>query len=405
MKRSGISPSGVMNIPEPCVESVRWFPYRIPFRTSFTTAHGTLTERRGALVEIVSNNNLSGIGEIAPLPEFAGDDLSTALTALSAFYLKLCGMPLSSALDLLYMTASDLPATTVYGLESALLDLLGKFRECRVGELYNGSLPGDRSEYIGTGMVNPVCPVIRERVDVNVVVGAMEVERAVMQAREAVRAGYRCIKLKVGSRRVEDEIARIAAVRAAIGSAIDLRLDANEAWTFAEASAILNRCAAYHIQYVEQPLPAGNLAEMRALRYNVPVPIAVDEAVYDLASVRRVFACDAADVLILKPQLAGGLRAGRQMISEATLHKVQCVITSTIETGIGIVGALHLAAASPEVTLACGLATSHLLVDDLLIDPLIPDHGSLVVPIGFGLGVRLDRDALAHYRTDRKDGI
>jgi len=72
---------------------------------------------------------------------------------------------------------------------------------------------------------------------------------------------------------------------------------------------------------------------------------------------------------------------------------------------VGIVGALHLAAASPEVTLECGLATLHLLADDLLIDHLAPDHGLLAVPTGFGLGVRLDRDALAHYRTDRKDCV
>ena len=94
-----------------------------------------------------------------------------------------------------------------------------------------------------------------------------------------------------------------------------------------------------------------------------------------------------------------------RLFSEATQHGVQCVITSTLEAGIGLAGALHLAAASPEVTLECGLATLHMLADDLLIDDLPLDHGFLVVPEGPGLGIRLDRNALAHYTNTRKDSV
>lgn len=372
-----------------CIKTIRWFSYKIPFRSSFTTAHGVLTAREGAIVEVVTENNLSGIGEIAPLPEFAGDDLSTALAPLPALSSQLCGRDLSTAIDFLYTRAPELPATTLCGLESALLDVLGK---CMGWGMYE----------ILAGTINRA-PT--ERVPVNIVIGALSTENAVISAREAICAGYSCIKLKVGGNHPEAEIARIAAVRNAIGPDIHLRLDANEAWTFAEAMTILSRCAPYNIQYVEQPLLARDLDEMRALRYNVPVPIAADEAVYDLESARRVFAHEAAQVLILKPQLAGGLRAGRQILSEAAQHGVQCVITSMIEAGVGIAGALHLAAASPEVTLECGLATLHLLADDLLIDDLTLDHGFLSVPTGSGLGVQLDRNSLARYISDRKDAL
>src|SRR5207249_805711 len=103
------------------------------------------------------------------------------------------------------------------------------------------------------------------------------------------------------------------------------------------------------IQYVEQPLKANDLTGMHNLRQAVPIPIAADEAVYDLISARRVLAAQAADVLILKPQLVGGLHVSRQIIQEAREHGVHCVITSAIETGIGIAASLHLIAASPEV--------------------------------------------------------
>jgi len=377
------------------IKHMRWSPYRIPFRTNFTTAHGILNARQGAIVEIVTNDDLTGVGEIAPMPEFAGDDLLTALAPLPLLSSQLLGWELLDAINFLYTEATELPATTLCGLEGALLDVIGKAMGCGVM---------DAMGHVGAmghaGAINRAPTVA-----VNVVIGALSIENTVARAREAMQAGYSCIKLKVGGERQEVEIERIAAVRTAIGSDMHLRLDANEGWTFAESISILSQCAPYAIQYVEQPLPAGDLDGMHTLRYNVPVPIAADEAIYDLESARRVLAHDAAAVLIIKPQLAGGLHVGRQIISEATQHGVQCVITSTIETGVGIAGALHLAAASPEITLECGLATLHLLADDLLIDDLTLDHGFLTVPDGPGLSIRLDRDTLAYYTDTRKDSI
>ena len=138
---------------------------------------------------------------------------------------------------------------------------------------------------------------------------------------------------------------------------------------------------------------AYDLIGMYQLRQVVPVPIAADEALYNLASARRILTWEAADVLIIKPQLTGGLRAARQIIQEATTRAVQCVITSVLETGIGLAAALHLAAATHDITLACGLATLPLLANDLLLDDIVMQQGSLTVPTGPGLGIQLDRDA------------
>ena len=238
----------------------------------------------------------------------------------------------------------------------------------------------------------------RAAVAVNAVVGARTVEAAVAAAQDASRKGFRCVKLKVGwGVSVREEIERVAAVREAIGPAMHLRLDANEAWNLEEASAILAQCVPYDIQYVEQPLQARDLAGMRALRRAVPIPIAVDEALYSLESANRVLDSEAADILVIKPQLAGGLRAAQQIMQRAAQRGVRSVITSAIEAGIGLAAALHLAAASPAVTLECGLATLPLLSDDLLIDDLPVRDGFLAVPKGAGLGVALDEEALDRY--------
>jgi L-alanine-DL-glutamate epimerase-like enolase superfamily enzyme len=129
----------------------------------------------------------------------------------------------------------------------------------------------------------------------------------------------------------------------------------------------------------------------------VAIPLAADEAITDLASAQQVLTEQAADVLIIKPQLAGGLRMGRQIIQAATQHNVQCVVTSSIDAGIGIASALHLVAASPEITLECGLSTLDKLEDDLIIERLQPKDGLLALPNTPGLGVHLDHTALARY--------
>ena len=412
------------------IVDIRWHPYRIPFAHSFATAHGTITAREGAIVEVTTDQGITGIGEIAPLPEFAGSSLAeickplpaiaaylrgkTALEALASEPLvgagedgwrggDPCGCPgwgtsslyhgsvdegkrltRASAIPPLHSSAPLAPTHgALCGLEIALLDALCIAKGYSIGTL-----------------LAPVNSTPRCRIPVNVAIGVEGTRAAVEAAREAQNTGFGCVKLKVGmGENLQEEIERIAAVREAIGPEMHLRLDANEAWSLEEARVILSHCVPYAIQYVEQPLKAYDLSGMRTLRQTIPIPIAADEAVHSLESARLVMEHAAADILVIKPQLAGGLRIGQQIIAEATQRGIQCVITSTIETGIGLTAVLHLAAASPGVTLECGLATLSLLADDLLVEELPLRHGFIEVPAGPGLGVELDRKTLERWTT------
>lgn len=373
---------------------VTWSHYRIPLRNGFSTAHGMLNVREGAIVEVLTAGGITGIGEVAPMPEFGGGNLRHALASLPVLRTLLQGMHLSEALTLLY-NARDVPNSAACGVEIALLDAQAQAEQHSLASL----LATNHSHASGPA---------RSRVPVNAVIGAASTETDCRHAQEAIEAGSGCIKLKVANNTnsgdgVRNDIERITALRNTIGAAIHLRLDANEGWTFAQACTILQACQQSDLQYVEQPLKATDLAGMHTLRNIVTTPIAADEAVYNLASARRILAAEAADILIIKPQLAGGLHVSQQIIHEAAEQHVQCVITSTIEAGIGLVAALHLAAASPEITMECGLATLSLLEDDLLLDNLIIDNGFLAVPTSPGLGVHLDREALARYAVRDDD--
>lgn len=364
------------------ITHIQWYPYRIPFRRHFTNAHGKMAVREGAIVEVFVEGHLSGSGEIAPLPDFGGETLNEALSALGAITSNLVGQGITEALHYLHIRqeAGELPSSTTCGLEIALLDVLGKQQGCSMSTL-----------------LAPTAHKVRPVVPVNAVIGgAQSIAATVQQACDAVATGFRCLKLKMGSG-LYDEVERVSAVRNAIGPEIHLRLDANAAWDFEQARTILTTCEPFAIQYVEQPLRAYDLTGMYKLRQAISIPIAADEAIYHLESARRVLAWEAADILIVKPQLAGGLYAGQRIIDEAVKYHVPCVVTSTIETGIGLLGALHLAATLPQVTLACGLATLHLLEDDFVLEELSLQDGTLALPQGPGLGVELDRDTLAKY--------
>jgi L-Ala-D/L-Glu epimerase len=360
---------------------VRWRSYRLPFLHSFSTAHSVMTAREGIIVQVTTSQGISGFGEVAPLPAFAGESLAHACALLPPLAAQLRHKTLHEALDFVYSQKQTKAASTLCGLEIALLDALGKAEGCAVSTL-----------------LSPSGTVPRTAVPVNAVIGVRSTAPAVAAARDAKKNGFRCVKLKVGlGLSAHEEIERVASVRDAIGPAMHLRLDANEAWHLEEAIAILSQCVPYDIQYIEQPLKAGDLAGMRALRRAIPIPLAADEAVHSLDSARLILDSEAADILVIKPQLAGGLRLSQQMIQLATERDVQSVITSSIEAGIGLSAELHLAAASPAVTLECGLATLDLLIDDLLIDELPIRAGLLPVPPGPGLGVELDRQALDRY--------
>jgi o-succinylbenzoate synthase len=360
------------------IQAIHCYPYRIPFRHSMTTAHGPITVREGAILEVVTEHDRHGFGEIAPLPAFRGEGLALALQSLPEIIEGLQGCSIHTALGRLEVEGKML-ASVQSGLELALLDVLG---QC-MGQSIAGLLQMDRQK-------------IKAHVQINAVVGSNSIFEAVAQARRVGEKGFACIKLKmVGDER--EQVERVAAVREAIGPERQLRIDANEGWSFEQARNILKRCERYDIQYVEQPLLATDLEGACRLQKETIIPLAADEAIESLESARNVLAKQAARILILKPQLLGGLRNTQRIISEAAKKNIACVITSSIETGIGVVGALHLAAASPTIELACGLGTMGLLEHDLLMDNLSIQRGQLTVPDQPGLGVSLNRMALEQH--------
>lgn len=349
---------------------MQWTPYAIPFRRALVTSHGRWDARDGIIVEIETDAGLRGLGDVAPLPEFGTAGVDACLRALEQIAPRLVGSEIGDAacaFDAAFPDASLAPLRCA--IESACLDVDA-----------------------GTTVASMLADAPAVAVAVNAIVADAR------EAAAAVAAGYRCIKLKVGTATPAEDIARVAAVRGAVGPAVALRLDANGAWSEHEAIAVLDGVAPNGIEFVEQPVAAGDLEALRRIRQSTRMPLAADEAITSVKAARRILDAGAADVLIVKPAVIGGPRRAMEIVEMARAGGVECVVTSAMESGIGVAAALHVAAASRPLH-ACGLATLELLADDLVSGRLRVVDGMMAVPLRTGLGIALQPLALDRYRA------
>jgi o-succinylbenzoate synthase len=216
---------------------------------------------------------------------------------------------------------------------------------------------------------------VRDMVPVNVTVPAVGPEQA---HAIVTRGGCRTAKVKVAEpgQTLADDQARLEAVRDALGPGGRVRIDANGGWDVhtAVASITLLDRAAGGLEYVEQPCPS--VEDLAVVRRRVGVPIAADESIRRAADPYRVRDLEAADIAVLKVQPLGGVRACLRIAEDIGLP---VVVSSALETSVGIAAGVALAAALPELPYACGLATVQLLERDVVTDPLLPVDGMLPV--------------------------
>lgn len=359
--------------------SISITPFSLSLARPLETARGTIAAREGFLI-VVEEDGTKGIGEATPLAGWT-ESLADCERALR----RSVEARREAALD--SIDASETPAAR-HGLEMALAD--HRAREAGV-PLYR-YLGGDREG---------------KRVPVNATIGDGSPEETARAALAALDDGFRALKVKVGARAIEADTARLRAVRTRVASArneaaIEIRADANGAWSRSEAREAL---AAFEqvgeegnetggITYVEQPLSATDLAGHAALRGESEIGIALDESLAEY-SIERILDAGAADVVICKPMALGGLDRVREIALRAREAGVSPVVTTTIDGAVARAGATHLAASLAPID-ACGLATASLLDEDVVgSDPAPVTDGYASVPRGPGaLGADLRTEAI-----------
>lgn len=325
----------------------------------FAAAYGTLREREVLIVTLTGADGVAGYGEAAPLEPYDGVPLERALAALERYAPVLEDERGRNGAQLVdaCRAVDDLPQAFA-AIDIALWDRAGR----RLGR--------------------PVADLLSDApapsVPVNATVSAPDRAGAVEQAARAAHDGFGCLKVKVG---IGDDAARLAAIRAAVGPRVALRLDANGAWSVGQAIAAIESLAAVGLELVEEP--THGLHAIRHVRERVTARVAIDES----AAEPGALASGVADAVCLKVSRCGGI-AG--LLAAATLVRAcgaEPYVASTLDGPLGVAAAVHAAAAlaSRGPVPHCGLAT--LALFEGLDDPLPVLAGEIVVPEGAGLGV------------------
>ena len=215
---------------------------------------------------------------------------------------------------------------------------------------------------------------VRSTVPVNAIIPAVDPESASTMTR---MSGCATAKVKVGetNQSIDEDTARVAAVRDALGPQGRLRIDANGAWSTEEAIHALKALEEFDLEYVEQP--CGSLVECAAVRRVVDIAIAIDEGVRKAPDPHHVVGLrEAADVLVLKAAPLGGIRPA---LAVADTYGLPCVVSSAIDTSVGLSAGLALAAAMPDLPFACGLGSGQLVIADVTSQRVMPELGELAV--------------------------
>jgi o-succinylbenzoate synthase len=328
--------------------------------TPLATSYGPVHARELLLLTLTDDEGRVGRGEAAPLPAYDGVSPAHVERALQAYrgVLEDPSPPSGPRLLEACRQLDDLPQALA-AVDMALWDLAGQRENQSIAALLS-----DRPA---------------AHVTVNATLGGGDRTSSAFAAEEAVSQGFRCLKLKVG---VGDDAGRVAAVRAAAGPHVALRLDANGAWGVEQAVRTIEVLAPAGLELVEEP--THGLQDVRAVRERVAVRIAIDET----AAEPGALGAGVADAVCLKISRCGGIGA---LVAAATLVRAsgaEPYLASTFDGPLGIAAAVHAAAAlaGHGPLPACGLATLGLFAEHF--DEMPVRQGQIAVPTGPGLGVQ-----------------
>ncbi len=352
--------------------------FELTFRLPLITARGIFNRRKGIVIYAKTDDGFSGIGEIAPLHGFSRESLPQARR--SAEHIAKClgdrevpEHPEALAKVIGYLEDElNAPPSVLFGFEMLLGDLAGKKADLSLSNWFGGNALSDVA-------VNAILTGSPEDINTQLV---------------AKRAkGFQVFKIKIDAGGIKPALDKIKAVRNAVGDEVMIRLDLNRGLDFEEAVGLLNQTKELGIEYVEEPLKEPTTQDLVALREKTGLQIALDETVADTEKFYNLLNSKACDVIVVKPMVLGGISKSIKLCEVSAAQGLKMVITSTLESGIGVAACLHVAAIMGQHILASGLDTLDLFHDSIINENLPIVCGHMNVPEGAGLGVTL-KDSL-----------
>lgn len=319
--------------------------YNLKLRKTWSSAKAQRNMRQGWLIRLHCGEHI-GYGDCAPLPEMGTETLEEAKIRLQAGLRALVGLQPSTALSRLDRFQHT-PAVRC-ALETALVDLLAQHAELPLARWLNR--------------------VIQGQVAVNAALGGID-DGLQSRAFKAVREGFTVLKIKLGLRALAEELQSLQVLADRLPQTCVLRLDVNGAWDEPTARRALNGLRRLPVEALEEPLKIPRSGALQQLQSLVPWPLALDESLRSLP-LKDLLDHHPVKRLVLKPMILGGLLPSLQMARRARGARLECVVTTTVDSAAGVWAALHLAA-SLDDGLAHGLNTTVWLAEDIGPAPVV----------------------------------
>src|SRR2546426_7312925 len=355
----------------------------VPLRTPVHGVHGVTAVQRSLLVRVETETGFEGWGNVDPTPGYSpvsAEQVHASVRAMAPALLGADAFNLNAAIagmDRAMTDASEAKAA----IEMALVDLKARTLGLPVHALLGGR--------------------VKDSITLNAWIGTVSPEQAAGEARAWCERGFRTAKIKV-SGATDEGIERVAAVRAAVGSRMALRVDFNESLAPDEAVPFIQRLEPYDLTLVEQPVPRDRIDALAEIHREIDIPLMADESVTSPASLIEIIKRDAADIVKVKAMKQGGLLRTRSMVESAAAARLRVVIGHGFGLTLSTLAEATLAATNAAV-LPGGEAVGPLkLAADVVTDPVDLTHGTLKLPDTPGLGATIDAGALARYRRKKK---
>jgi muconate cycloisomerase len=371
------------------ITRIETIPVRVPIQPRLAIKSGrggSHTLSPFLLVKVHTDEGVVGLGEASCTPRWSGEDQFTAEHLINHYFAPaLIGADPTKIAETsaLFMPIVANNPFTKSAIEMALWDIAGKAAGKPVYDLLGGK--------------------VRDSVKIKWSISGREPEAAAEIARWALEAGFATMKVKVGID-PDADAARVRAVRRVTEAAqVHLGADANGGWKTAEdALPVIARLRAHDIYFIEQPVPAFDLAGMAQVRAAVNLPVIADESCYTLQDARNLAHGGAADVLSIYIGKAGGIAPAREIARFARSVGLKCTLGSNLEMGIGSAAMIHLALATAGIdaeTFPCDIIGPLFYEDDLLVEPLDLRNGAARISERPGLGVELNEEKVERYRV------
>jgi len=341
----------------------------VPLKKPFKTAIRSVNSVDDVIIKIITDTGNVGFGSAASTALVTGDTTESIEGAIKNYIKKtIVGMDIENLEGILLKLNSCIVRNTSAkaAVDIALYDLYGQLYKAPLYKLLGG---------------------YRNKLETDITISVNSPEEMTRDSIEAVKLGYKTLKIKVGKDSKLD-IERMKAIRKAVGYDIKLRIDANQGWEPKEAVRTLRKIedAAVDIELVEQPVVASNLDGLKLVTDNVDIPVMADESVFSPKDAAKVMEMRAADLINIKLMKTGGIYNALKICSLAEVYGMECMLGCMLEGKVSVTAAVHLAAAKKVIT-KIDLDGPVLCSRDDVVGGAIYNNSSITLNEGPGLGI------------------